>query len=71
MSGTEPPWPGHLLKQAEETAELWPEWSPTGSDLAGEQEDWLVLVLVVWLLLLLLVEGGGEEMGGVYGGKCW
>ena len=50
---------------------MWPEWSPTGSDLAGEQEDWLVLVLVVWLLLLLLVEGGGEEMGGVYGGKCW
>ena len=56
-------WPGHLLKQGEDTAEC-PECSWPGSDLAGE--DWLPLLPLPGLLLLLLfVVGGGEEMGGV------
>ena len=40
-----------------------------GSDLVGEQEDWLeggrlVVTGLLLLLLLLLADGGGEEIGG-------
>ena len=30
-----------------------------------------MVLLLLLLVLLLLAEGGGEEIGGVYGGKCW